>query len=60
MDWFELLVDVYMVFLVMAIVCDLWFLWSGHKLNKRLEQLDREKEARFRKFRMVEKQFIKV
>lgn len=60
MDWFELLVDVYMVFLAVAIVCDLWLLWSSHKLDKKLEQLDREKEARFRKFRMVEKQFIKA
>ena len=60
MDWFELLVDVYMVFLAVAIVCYLWLLWSSHKLDKKLEQLDREKEARFRKFRMVEKQFIKA
>lgn len=59
MDWFEIMVYCYMVFLVMAIVCDLWLLWSNHQYNKKLDMMDRAKELRFAKFRQVEHQFLK-
>lgn len=56
---FEILVYTYMLFLVVALVCDIWLLWDSYKTEQRLEELEREQELRFAKFRQVEHQFLK-
>ena len=57
---FEMLVYTYMLFLAVALVCDIVLLWDSYKTEQRLEELEREQELRFAKFRQVEHQFLKV
>ena len=57
---FEMLVYTYMLFLAVALVCDIVLLWDNYKTEQRLEELEREQELRFAKFRQVEHQFLKV
>lgn len=57
---FEMLVYSYMLFLAVALVCDIVLLWDSYKTEQRLEELEREQELRFAKFRQVEHQFLKV
>ena len=57
---FEMLVYTYMLFLAVALVCDIWLLWDSYKTEQRLEELEREQELRFAKFRQVEHQCVKV
>ena len=57
---FEMLVYTYMLFLAVALFCDIWLLWDSYKTEKHLEELEREQELRFAKFRQVEHQFLKV
>lgn len=56
---FEMLVYTYMLFLAIALVCDIVLLWDSYKTEQRLEELEREQELRFAKFRQVEHQFLK-
>ena len=57
---FEMLVYTYMLFLAVALVCDIVLLWDSYKTEQRLEELEREQDLRFAKFRQVEHQFLKV
>ena len=56
---FEMLVYTYMLFLAVALVWDIVLLWDSYKTEQRLEELEREQELRFAKFRQVEHQFLK-
>ena len=56
---FEMLVYTYMLLLAVALVCDIVLLWDSYKTEQRLEELEREQELRFAKFRQVEHQFLK-
>ena len=56
---FEMLVYTYMLFLAVALVCDIVLSWDSYKTEQRLEELEREQELRFAKFRQVEHQFLK-
>lgn len=56
---FDMLVYTYMLFLAVALVCDIVLLWDSYKTEQRLEELEREQELRFAKFRQVEHQFLK-
>lgn len=56
---FDMLVYIYMLFLAVALVCDVWLLWDSYKTEKHLEELERDRKRRFAKFRQVEYQFLK-
>lgn len=57
---FDMLVYIYMLFLAVALVCDIWLLWDSYKTEKHLEELERDRKRRFAKFRQLEYQFLKV
>lgn len=56
---FEMLVYTYMLFLAVAMVCDVWLLWDSYKTEQRLEELERDRKRRFAKLRRIEYQFLK-